>query len=971
MARRLLVVVAVALGAVSAAPVAQADTGDVIEPQFNPPNAAKSGFQAGTCEEDEPLPEPTVFCSPETKARFYVQAAGHPPMGFTQYIIQHGEESSGFGTLMPIKEPREGRTIKTLRVDLPLGLTVNPEATEKRCTLAEFENKVGENTVPLCPASTITGREEVTLVVNTANAVPAPSPPFPPGTFFPVGFVIKPSKASGTNVNVYNLEPKEGEPALFGFVIAGKEVVFLTTDVSWESDYHEAFTIARPKSKPPFSTLKSRLVSLGKSGDGSFITNPTTCFNPELPPFEDAYTTFFRAESHLEPDPEFPNGSTRQGARLPEGVIQLGCKKVPFEPSLEFEPEAEQVDSPFGPTVVTELPFVPNPATQEQSHLRNAEIVMPKGVGLNPSAANGLQSCTDAQFGKGARNDIACPAASKIGTAEVETPPLPAGSLKGDVFLGQQLSRDPTSGEEFRIFVAAESERYGISARLIGNISADPKTGQLTTTFAENPQVPFESVTLRLDGAKGVLTSPPVCTPVEVTSVMEPWSTPISTKTPSDGFEMSSAPGGGACPKTLAERAFALSYTAKSDSAKAGAYSPFRVHIGRSDGQQELKGVDVTLPKGLTGKLAGVPYCSEGALASAAANGGAAEQAGSSCPAASMIGTASTKAGAGSNPIAIAGKAFLAGPYRGAPLSLAVITPAVAGPFDLGTVVVRVAIFVDPKTAQVRAVSDTIPDVFGGVKLDLRSVDVDVDRDKFMRNPTNCGAAATSGVLRGGGADPTNPAAFSAYPVSAPFQAAGCGKLKFKPRLFTRLLGGPGTTTRAENPKLRAILEAREGDANISRSALALPRALFLDQGHIRTVCTRPQLASQTCPKAAVYGHAQARTPLLDAPLKGPVYLVSSSHELPDLVADLRGQVNIQLHGVISSVRGGIKTVFNPVPDVPVKKFILQMKGGKQGLLVNSRNLCTEPLFSVMNMKAHNGKRLRDKKLPLRVSGCN
>ena len=299
------------------------------------------------------------------------------------------------------------------------------------------------------------------------------------------------------------------------------------------------------------------------------------------------------------------------------------------------------------------------------------------------------------------------------------------------------------------------------------------------------------------------------------------------------------------------------------------------------------------------------------------------------------------------------------------------VTPAAAGPYDLGNVVVRVALFVDPATAQVHAVSDAIPDVYGGVKLDVRSVDVNVDRAKFMHNPTNCGAQATAGFINGGGANPADPAAWSSYAVSSPFRATACGKLGFKPKLYTRLFGGKGVTTRGKHPKLRAILEGHSKDANVLRSALSLPHALFLDQGNIRTVCTRPQLASGTCPKAAIYGHAQARSPLLGKALRGPVYLVSSDHELPDLLADLRGQVNIQLRGVISSKHGGIKTVFNNTPDVPVSKFILRMEGGKKkGLLVNSRNLCKGKLSSYMNLRAHNSRRVKNKHLPLKVSGC-
>ena len=280
---------------------------------------------------------------------------------------------------------------------------------------------------------------------------------------------------------------------------------------------------------------------------------------------------------------------------------------------------------------------------------------------------------------------------------------------------------------------------------------------------------------------------------------------------------------------------------------------------------------------------------------------------------------------------------------------------------------VRVALNVDPETAQINAVSDLIPDVFGGAKLDLRSIDVNVDRSKFMLNPTNCAAQATSGVINGGGANPANPAAFSSYAVSAPFQATECNKLAFKPKLFTRLFG---PTKRTKNPRIRAILEARNGDANLARAALTLPHSLFLDQSHIRTVCTRVQLAARDCPKGAVYGQAEAKSPLLDKKLKGPVYLVSSDNPLPDLVADLRGQVNVQLRGVISSKRGGLKTVFRQVPDVPVKKFILNMKGGKKSLIVNSENLCEKKQTAVLNLKAQNGKKVKNNKYRLKIDNC-
>jgi hypothetical protein len=1009
MKRLIGAVLVLAVGSLFTAAAALADTTDIIEPQSTPFPTKQDGWQAGTCKEE--LPEPGAeVCSPETPSQFYRQAAGHPPYGFTQYIIQHDEttgkvEPAGITIpTSPIKEPEADREIKTLRVDLPPGLTVNPNAAP-RCSLEEFEHTVGGFHVPLCANGSIVGIEKVTLVTTAGGIVPAPSPPFPSGQTLPKGTVVPPTPGL-SEVPVYNLQPKAGEPALFGFVVASQQVVFLETDVSWQNDFHEAFTIHLPPASPPFATLKSRLVNFGVEagnlelnaekeivknttnpvGNGTFITMPTTCFDPAEWPH--LYSTWFRAESYGEPNPTFPIGSTPVESKVEDSagsLIQLeGCEAVPFEPGVDVSPGTNQVDSPSGATVNTTLKYYTAEESEiEASHLRRIEETLPEGMGINPSGANGLAACTDAQFKKGVRTYTnECPASSKVGTVEIESPPLSA-PLKGDVYVGEQKSSIPASGEMFRILLEAKNEGLGIDVRLVGKVKANPESGQLTTVVDEQeqgelagqlpeglPQAPFTSVKLHFDGAKATLTTPPTCADAETTGTMEPWARPGTSEHASSKFTLSSIPGGGTCPTTLGGRPFAPKYEAKTSNTKGGSYTNFRVHIGRSDGQQELKGIDVTLPEGLTGNLSGIPYCSDAAIAAAAANSGAAEKAHPSCPSDSRVGSAETQSGTGSHPITIGGDAYLAGPYKGAPLSLVVITPATAGPFDLGTVVVRVALFVDPITTQVRSVADVLPHVFGGVRLDIRSITVNLDRKKFMLNPTNCEPKQVAGTLSGGGSDPTNPSAFSSYAVSEPFQATNCKRLKFRPKLFTRLFGSHKSTHRTGHPKFRAILEARKGDANIARSAVILSNSVILDQSHIRTVCTRVQLAAHQCPKAAIYGNAKAMSPLLDGQLKGPVYMVSSEHKLPDLVADLRGQVNIQLHGVISTKRGGIKTVFFPVPDVPVKKFILTMKGGNRGLLVNSKNLCRSHPHSFVNLKAQNGKKVIYKRLKLKVPKC-
>lgn len=955
----LIACLSVLLWAVAPAP-ALADTGDIIAPSDKEHPAVDSGWQAGTCKA-----EPCSIATPEL---FFETAGAHPNFGFTQFIIKHGP---------PPGEAPAGE-LKTVRVDLPVGLSVNPGATP-RCERSDFE-------ADSCPTGSKVGESLVTAAG-------------PLGPIAPVSGV--------TQVPVYNIEPEPGEAARFGLKLAGNEV-FLEGDVAWESDYHEGFTIHVPEALPSELgellgllsgqkglILKNRLAFDGRSGDGTFLTTPTTCFGPaykddweegEPPggPSGSIYSTFLRADSYQEPNPSFPNGSSFFESPIPPqsetdgpGTSPKDCETIPYEPQIAVDPGTGDVNSPAAAEVGVTVPHLEDEDGQDSSHTKQATVALPQGMGLNPAAANGLQTCTDEQFGKGTTNPVACPPQSIVGHARIESPPLedttnpqPEEVLEGNVYAGRQLSRDPASGDEYRIFIEVKSDRYGISVRLVGRVRADPQTGQLTTTISDAPQVPFTAFDLSFEGgAHAVLSSPPTCGPNEATTTMTPWSGNAPAH-PKNAFSLTTAPGGGKCPKTLAERPFGPAFGSGPASAKAGAFSPVAVHIDRGDGQQELKGADLVLPPGMTGKLRGIPYCPESALAVAATRSGAEERASSSCPAESQVGTAAVAAGTGSDPYEIEGRVFLSGPYRAAPLSLAVVTPATAGPYDLGTVVVRVALFVDPETAQVRAVSDPIPHVFGGAQLSIRSVDLRMDRPDFTLNPTSCEPFATAGALWGGGGDPADPAAFSAFGVSAPFQATGCDALGFRPKLFTKLIGSRKKMRRNGHPAFQAVLVARPGDANIKRAALTLPRSQFLDQGHIGTVCTRVQLAAATCPARSIYGYAWAETPLLDEKVAGPVYLVSSDHELPDLLADLKGQVNVRLRGVISSSKQRMRTVFSGVPDVPVSKFALRMKGGKKGLLVNSRNLCGHPNRSFLNFKAQNGKQLKVKKLPLRTPAC-
>jgi hypothetical protein len=867
-------VVTVALGLAVAAPAADAAFG-------------VSKWEAGTCKVDTPK---CTYSS--DKSQFFTQAAGHPPVGLTDFV---------FNTTGGVPDD----SVKDVRVDLPEGLNVDPQAVPQ-CAVATFETNA---------AACATSQVGISEVTSELLGVPVGPLPFA----------------------VYNLDPPQGVPALFGFSVSIPLIVesnvYLVADVAYDSDYHEGFTISNVPNTLPL--VENRLVFDGTKG-GTFLTMGSQCNGPS--------TTGLKVDSYQHPG-QFLSYSAKPPAEID------GCQSVPFKPTISTEAGTGTTDAPAPVVVDVQVPQGTQPLNS--STARTANTTLPRGLGLNPAAAEGLQACSDAQFGKGTKNPVSCPAASQVGTASIQTPVLPANSLPAKVFLGQQLSRDPASGNEFRIFVDAESPRYGLSVRLLGNVAANPKTGQLTATFANAPQVAFSSFKLQFNGGdRAPLSSPPTCGPNTTTTQILPWSGSAAA-TPSDDFALTNAPGGGPCAKTMAARPFAPGFSARPGTEAVKAFTPFAVHLTRPQGQQELKGVDITLPPGATAKLKGVPYCPPSAIAAAAARAGAAEKKNASCPDGSKVGVATIQAGTGAKPLQIEGTAYLAGPYKGAPLSLAVVTPALAGPFDLGTVVVRVALFLDPESAQIHPVAE-IPDVFGGTKLDIRSIFVNVNRKDFTLNGTNCRKGATAGVLNGGGADPTNPAAFSAFPVSDAVQGNGCRKLKFKPKLKLRLFGA---TKRNKNPRLRAALVTRPGDANVARASVALPHAIFLDQASLAKVCTRVQFAADKCPKKSIYGHARAFTKLLGKPLSGPVYLRSSNNLLPDLVAHLKGQVTIDLVGRIDSFKGGIRTTFDRVPDVPVTKFVLTLPGGKHGLLVASTNLCAKPVKGIIQLKGQNGKK--------------
>jgi hypothetical protein len=857
-------------------------------------------FEAGTCATDATPVAECTYASPSSQ--MYTQAAGHPNYGVTDFTV--GDVSGE-------------NQAKRVKVELPKGLNVNPQAVPQ-CPVATFESDEAACAASAVGTSYVTSEPEVLLTKPKIGPLP---------------------------FTVYDLVPKEGEPGLFGFHVTLEvplvgtlisEFVFLETQIEWAGDYHESFTINNIAAFPPLG--RNRLVFNGRAG-GDFLTLPSPCNGDS--------TSYLELESDA--GEITPNTATKP-------PVPIGnCGAVPFAPTVTASASGP-TDSSAPVTVSLNIPQQGGAGDINSSTVQTANVTLPVGTGLNPATATGLKFCQNGQFPLHSKAATSCPAESEIGTVKIEAPELPAGSLKGPVYLAEQKSRDPQSGQEYRIFFNAESSRYGVQVREEGKVKANPTTGQLTAEFAELPQVAFSSATLTFGPtakhAIPVLSSPPLCTNTATSSAV-PYSTGATTATPPTELKLTSAPGGGPCAKTMAERPFSPGFLAHPNTSKAATFTPYQLVISRGEGQQEIKGFNITLPPGATAKLAGVPYCQAKEFSAAEGKTGATEKGNPSCGKASEIGVAAIQSGTGPQPLKLEGKVYLSGPYKGAPLSIVVITPAVAGPFDLGNVVVHAPLNLNPETGQV-STSAELPDVFGGVKLDIRQIVVTLNRKEFTLNGTNCKKSSVAGSVQGGGGDPTNPAAWSSTNVSTPAQGEGCKALAFKPGLKLRLFG---QTHRAQHPKLKATLTPKAGQANVEVASVALPHSIFLDQSSLGTVCTRPQFAAEQCPAKSVYGHAIAYSPLLAQPLEGPVVLRSSNNTLPDMVADLKGQVDVVLDGKIDSYKGGIRTTFQGIPDLPVSKFVLVLPGGKHGLLQNSTNLCAKPVKGVIKLTGHNSRR--------------
>ncbi len=802
---------------------------------------------------------------------------------------------------------------REIHIDLPSGLLANPDPFP-HCTTAQLGQAPSDSH---CPQDSQVGVVEIsffnlgTFVEPLYLMQPPSDTPARLGImteFFPV--VINAHVRSEGDYGVTG--SSKGIPAFNPLVRANATIWGVPTDPS-----HDPLRItpleASKGQSPPGGGRASNLLT-----PTPFMVNPTRCGVP--------LQVHFTAISH-----QLPDQPSTMSASLPS---ISGCGKLGFEPNLAIVPTSGEAAAPSGLNATLEVPQDETASGHATSHIRHAEVVFPPGMTIAPGAADGQLACSDEQAGYESRRPAQCPNASKLGTVEIDVPALERPA-QGALYL-----RTPVPGDLFRVWLIADD--LGVHIALPGDLEIDKATGQISSAFFEMPQAPVRGAKFHVfGGPRGPLATPSACGIYEARWKFTPWS--------------GTAPVGGPAPlridRSCDTGGFSPKLSAGAASPVAGAFSSFITDLTRQSGEQNIRGVEIDPPPGLLAKLAGVALCE-----------GVATQTGQ-CPTDSQVARVIAAVGPGPAPLWLPQPGrdpivvFLAGPYLGAPYSLVVKAPAQAGPFDLGTVITRAAIHVDPDTARVTIRSDPLPQILEGVPISYRRIHVHVDRPGFTVNPTSCRKMEIASRLisdRGAIASP-----------AADFQVGSCRELGFRPRLSLRLFG---KANRGAHPRLRAVLKLRRDDANISRASVALPRSEFIDQSHIRTVCTRVQFAADACPEGSIYGHARAFTPLLDEPLQGPVYLRSSDNLLPDMVLALRGKVDINAVGRIDSVRGGIRTTFEAVPDAPVSKVVVTMQGGRKGLIVNSRNLCKALAYTTVNFRAHSGRQRSHR--PVLRHGC-
>jgi hypothetical protein len=666
-----------------------------------------------------------------------------------------------------------------------------------------------------------------------------------------------------------------------------------------------------------------------------FLSNPTSC---------GSFTASLEANSWEDPlAPTLP-------ATTEIGPI-TGCERLPFEPSIEIEPTTTSTESPSGLNASILVPQAwENPVSLSTSNLKDASVTLPVGFTVNPSAGSGLGACSPQQYAAETSSSLpgeGCPPESKIGSIEIETPIL-AEKLNGAVYVSSPF--DNPFKTLLGLYIVAKVPARGIIIKVAGQVHLDETTGQLVTTFLNNPQQPFNRFTLKFrPGATAPLVSPPACGAYSVQAALTPWSAPGEARlVSSPPFQITKGVHEGPCPAGGVPP-LKPQLISGTENNNGGSYSPFYLRLIREDGEQEITRFTTVLPPGLSGNLTGVPFCPDAAIEAARHATGRQELSQSSCPTSSEIGHTVVGAGVGTVLAQTPGKLYLAGPYHGSALSLVSVTSATVGPFDLGTVVIRFALRINPTSAQVEvdsSGSDPIPHIIQGIVVHVRDIRVYVDRPGFIVNPTNCKRMSIANTVTGAGADYTNPADQVQLTVTTPFQAANCASLGFKP-LFK--VSTSGKTSRANGASLTVKLAYPHApfgsQANIQSVKVSLPKRLPSRLSTLQKACVDKVFEADpaACPAASRVGNATARTPILPVPLVGPAYFVShGGAKFPELVVVLQGYgITIELHGETFISKAGItSSTFRTVPDQPVTSFELTLPQGRGSALAAIGNLC-------------------------------
>ncbi|MFI4977399.1 MAG: hypothetical protein ACHQC8_01785 [Solirubrobacterales bacterium] len=919
------------------------------EPQFGVSNFQLYSCANSSSEEGMPCNDP------------YTQAGGTPyelttTLEFNKLLW---DVFQGKPDYHPVEDTKDGK------VSFPQGVVFNPQAVTQ-CSLAVFKQTYGKG----CPPSSQVG----TVITNPfGNEEQAP---------------------------LYDVTPLEGQPAEFAFHI--DVTVLITGGVRTGEGYKLSALIS---DDPEYEITKFSVTVWGDPADPShdaqrgqechwpgreppeppsgcegggessgapatsFVTLPTQCSGQPL-------TGTLEADSWGHPGAWDANGNPLQGdenwktaASFPAMGPVTGCDLLRFGSSVVAQPDTTLAGEPVGLGVELSVPQTSNPEVPATSAVRNVTVALPEGMVISPSAAQGLGVCHDDpgvnprktkdEFGSLSASPASCDPSSLVGRLHITTPDL-ALPLDGEVFLGAPLCgpctpQDAQEGRMVRLYLQAIGEGSdGITVKLAGTGSIDQRTGRLTTTFTENPQLPFNHVKLELEGGpRATLANPRTCGRAVTEADLTPWSSPfVPASTPSSFFEVTG------CPPAQ----FAPAFTAATTSNQAGGFSPFTLAFGRSDADGFLDGYQQRMPPGLLGMLSSVSLCPQEQAAKGA------------CGPESLIGHVQVLTGPGANPFLVTGgQVFITGPYKGAPYGLSIVVPAKAGPYTLsgttgeGTVVVRAAISVDPTTAALTVTADPLPTILDGIPLQLRVVNVVIDRAGFTFNPTDCNPlsiAATMSSTEGQIAQ-----------VSAPFQVTNCAGLVFKPSFK---VSTSGHTSRANGASLDAKLSYPAGAlhkyANIARVKVSLPKQLPSRLTTLQKACAAAQFESNPagCPAASVVGIARASTPVLNGTLIGPVYFVSHGGEaFPSLIVVLQGQgVRVDLVGSTFISKAGItSSTFKTVPDVPVSTFELYLPEGAYSALAANGNLCKSTLKMPTEFVAQNGAVIHQS-TPIAVTGC-